>query len=263
MCPCKTNHPTMRLTSSPCTFVETAITNLYISKLQDRVIWKYFPRPSLLLPPSWAGSPELSHNSHPWQLYRAYSRYTPARPAYPGEHTRRRPQIITDIDFHIFTPILIHQSIQNWKPPTPTHTNNEFLDAFCFGNCLSPGIRLISLVGSDPQQIIGTLSLQLALPINLAPNEANYRSEAFMGWRIYVGAGGANSYTIRGRTRMDPLTIRYGSQSSSGRKEEGREGEVFRFHECLESDCQTNAFQQHPLDLCSSPSGRAIYSLFG
>ena len=89
-----------------------------------------------------------------------------------------------------------------------------------------PRVRLISLVGSDPQQIIGTLSLQLALPINLAPNEANYRSEAFMGWRIYVGAGGANSYTIRGRTRMDPLTIRYGSQSSSGRKEEGREGEV-------------------------------------
>ena len=81
-CPCKTHHHTVRLTSSPFTFVETTITNLYISKLQDRVIWKYFPRPSLLLPPSWAGSPELSHNSHPWQLYRAYSRYTPL-PAPP------------------------------------------------------------------------------------------------------------------------------------------------------------------------------------
>ena len=34
-----------------------------------------------------------------------------------------------------------------------------------------------------------------------------------------MGAGGANSYTIRGRTRMDPLTIRYGSQSRG--KEEG------------------------------------------
>ena len=49
------------------------------------IIWKCFPSPSLLLPPSWAGSPELSHNSHPWQLYRAYSRYTPARPAYTRE----------------------------------------------------------------------------------------------------------------------------------------------------------------------------------
>ena len=69
-------------------------------------------------------------------------------------------------------------------------------------------------------------SLQLALPINLAPNEANYRSEAFMGWRIYVGAGG-------------PIPIQYGdgqewirSQSDTdhnpeGKKkesEEGREG---------------------------------------
>ena len=72
-----------------------------------------------------------------------------------------------------------------------------------------------------------------------------------------------------------PIPIQYGdgqewirSQSDTdhnpppdGKKKE--EKERFRFHECLESDCQTNAFQQHPLDLCSPPSGRAIYSLFG
>ena len=74
---------------------------------------------------------------------------------------------------------------------------------------------------------------------------------------------------------VGPIPIQYGdgqewirSQSDTdhnpppdGKKKE--EKERFRFHECLESDCQTNAFQQHPLDLCSSPSGRAIYSLFG
>ena len=53
----------------------------------------------------------------------------------------------------------------------PTSTNN--------GNGRA-GIFLEVGFGGDLPEIIGA-SPQLALPINLGPNEANYRSEAFMG----------------------------------------------------------------------------------
>ena len=135
-----------------------------------------------------------------------------------------------------------------------------------FGLCRQDLSSLIDLQGWI-RSSTDYWSLQFVLlPINLEPNEANYRSEAFMGWRIYVWGGWANSYTIRGRTRMDPLTIRYGSQSEQQTERRRRRRrkrfaimnawkEIVRFFE------QTNFLA--PLDLCSSVSGSAIYSLFG
>ena len=86
-----------------------------------------------------------------------------------------------------------------------------------------------------------------------------------------MGAGGANSYTIRGRTRMDPLTIRYGSQSKQQtkrrRRSRRRRRRDFSFMNVWIEIVRETHFEQtnflEPLDLCSSLSGGAIYSLFG
>ena len=83
-----------------------------------------------------------------------------------------------------------------------------------------------------------------------------------------MGAGGANSYTIRGRTRMDPLTIRYGSQSKQQTKRRRRSRRRdFSFMNVWIEIVRETHFEQtnflEPLDLCSSVSGGAIYSLFG